>query len=211
MLQFVREIPIRIVIQGALSARRGFLFHLAAGFSGEVDPLSGMSVNLMLLDEWLWQLKKDLEQDIFQATSESFNHTFAEIMAIARLRLTEKAEEQGVRLASLVFREERGATFSWDLGLPPEQMQFTSFQFIECVPRDGQFQLLRLGFTWLRLQSCEADYAHESFRILKTLSFGDVAGLYARLSGFLGMRLDSGSSLLKVSVENTEDGSKVIL
>lgn len=211
MLQFVREIPIRIVIQGALSARRGFLFHVAAGFSGEVDPLSGMSVNLMLVDQWLWNLKKDLENDIFQATSESFNHTFAEIMAIVRLRLTEDATEQGVHLASLTFREERGATFSWNQEMPPEEMTFTSFQFIECLPKDKEFQLLRLGFQWRRVQGCEADYAYESFRILKSLSYGDATGLYAKLADFVGVKLESGSSLLSVSVENLEDSSKVIL
>lgn len=211
MLQFVREIPIRIVIQGALSARRGFLFHVAAGFSGEVDPLSGMSANLVLVDEWLWKLKKDLEKDIFQATSESFNHTFAEVMAIARLRLTENATAEGVHLASLTFREERGAMFAWDQGLSPDQMKFTSFQFIEAFPKGGEFQLLRLGFQWQRVQGCEADYAHESFRILKSLSYSDAASLYTKLTDFVGVKLDSGSSLFSVSVENLEDGSKVIL
>ena len=50
MLQLIRETPIRVVSEGTLSSRRGFLFYIAAGFSKEVDPLSGMSVDLVQVD-----------------------------------------------------------------------------------------------------------------------------------------------------------------
>lgn len=159
MLQFVREIPIRIVIEGASSARRGFLFYLAAGFFKEIDPLSGMSVDLVLVDQWLASLKKDLEQTVFitpgdavvresfsneaslressiwggssNKSAESFSHSFAEIMSVSRLNLIEKAEKYGASLKSLRFREERGWSFSWDSAQSPEEMVFSCSLYLE--------------------------------------------------------------------------------
>ncbi len=125
MLQLVREIPIYTTIQGALSSRRGFLFHLSAGFSHEVDPLSGMSVNLVKVDEWLWRLKKNLEKDVFVSETESLNHTFAEIMAVTRLNLLEETEKKKKKKASLckacVFVKNEVGVFLGMKNCPPKK------------------------------------------------------------------------------------------
>lgn len=210
MLQFVREIPIRIVIQGALSYRRGFLFHVAAGFNHEVDVLSGMSVNLMDVDLWLAALKKELEKEVFHVSSESFNSCFAEIMSLAQSLLSKMATEQGVTLASLTFREERGSIFSWDCAEPRDRLKFTSFQYVESFSHSVAFQLLRCGFVWQRAQGCEADYSYESFRLLKSLSNREAAPLPRQLEQLIGVKLNSGSTLMSVQIEYLEDKSKVI-
>ncbi|WP_374030072.1 hypothetical protein [Bdellovibrio bacteriovorus] len=201
MLQFVREIPILIVIQGALSSRRGFLFHLAAGFTKEIDPLSGMSVNLMLVDEWLKDLKTDLEATLFESSSESVNHAFAEVMAVARLNLTEKAEKEGAQLASLRFREERGWSFSWSHEQSPEEMMFTYPHYIESLPKNEKFDLLRVNFEWHRVQGCEADYQHEGFLLLKKLAQKEASELQNSLPSLLQTKLPSGSSLQNIELE----------
>lgn len=211
MLQFVREIPIRIVIQGALSSRRGFLFHLAAGFSHEVDPLSGMSVNLMFVDEWLWKLKKDLEKDPFISSRESLNHAFAEIMAVARLNLTEKAAELGVKLSSLTFREERGWSFSWKSSQTPEEMTFQYKHYIESVPKDDAFDLLRVAFDWERVQGCEADYQHEGFLLLKPIAAKDSETLREELSKCIGHQLSTGSRVRNIEIEYLGENYKLTL
>jgi len=211
MLQFVREVPIRIVIQGALSSRRGFLFHLAAGFSHDVDPLSGMSVNLMLIDEWLWKLKKNLEKDPFITDSESMNPAFSELMAVARLNLTEQAESVGAELRSLTFREERGWSFSWEADQSPEDMVFCYPQYLESLPKEDLFDLVRVGFRWVRVQGCNADYHHESFLLLKSLAVKESAVLLEQLEKWVGYKLPSGSFVQGVQVEYLGENYSVTL
>nr|WP_295905977.1 hypothetical protein [uncultured Bdellovibrio sp.] len=211
MLQFVREVPIRIVIQGALSSRRGFLFHLAAGFSHDIDPLSGMSVNLMFVDEWLWKLKKDLEKDPFISSRESFNHAFAEVMAVTRLNLTQNAAELGVTLSSLTFREERGWSFSWNSAQAPEEMTFQYKHYIESMPKEGACDLVRVAFDWERVQGCEADYQHEGFLLLKPIANKDSEVLREELAKVVGHVLPSGSTLKNVQIEYLGENYRLTL
>lgn len=211
MLQFVREIPLRIVMEGALSQRRGFLFYLAAGFHHEVDTLSGMSVNLMDVDEWLWGLKNDLEGSLLQTPSESLNHAYAELMAIARLRLSERAAEQGALLTSLVFREERGWSFSWESSLSPETLIFSHGQWVELISGADKFDLARVEFAWSRVQGCEEDFAHESLRVMKSLADKTVAEVLGHLRGQIVLRLPSGSYLKNISITYLGEDYKITI
>lgn len=203
MLQFVREIPIRITLQGTLSSRRGFLFHLAAGFApkdGHIDPLSGMSVNLMDVDRWLGALKAEFERDLFVSKSASLNHALAEVMAVARLKLAENAEGAGAALHSLTFREERGWSFQWNLHQSPEEQRFVYSHFLELVPKNQTCELVRLDFSWHRVFDCEAEYQHEGFRLLKGLSLSGLDDLLFRLQELKGHTLSSGTCLEDISV-----------
>ena len=212
MLQFVREIPISIVIEGASSARRGFLFHLAAGFSKDVNPLSGMTVNLMLVDQWLWDLKSAIEQDVFVSKSESLSHAFAEILAVTRLNLIEQAEKEQATLASLSFREVRGWGFSWSNKLSPEQMLVRNSQFLEAFLQVREsFALLKAEFEWLRVANCESDFSHESFKIVKNLSVKSFAELSEALSTRKGRQLPSGSRLESVTIHHLSEGFQLTL
>ncbi|MGE9743946.1 hypothetical protein ACQORX_03790 [Bdellovibrio bacteriovorus] len=204
MLQFVREIPIRITLKGALSSRRGFLFYLAAGFSpksGHIDPLSGMSVNLMDVDQWLGALKAELERDLFVSKSASLNHALAEVMAVARLKLAENAEGAGTVLRSLTFREERGWSFEWNAKQSPEEQRFVYSHFLELVPKDQTCKLVRLDFSWRRVFDCEGEYQHEGFRLLKGLKISGLEDLLVQLQPLKGFKLPSGSTLEDVSVQ----------
>ena len=195
MLQFVREIPVRILIEKASSERRGFLFYLAAGFAKEIDPLSGMTVNLVKVDQWLTQLKANLEKDVF--------NSFAEIMAIARLNLVEQAEKEGATLKSLRFREERNWSFSWDARQSPEQMLVSHLHFTEAFTQDPEiFDLLKIEFSWQRLANCEADFQHEGFKILKSLSAKTFPELRRQLSEYKGKTLESGSLLQAITLHH---------
>lgn len=203
MLQFVREIPIRITLKGALSSRRGFLFHLAAGFSpksGRIDPLSGMSVNLMDVDQWLGALRAELERDVFISKNASLNHALAEVMAVARLKLAENAEQADTVLSSLTFREERGWSFQWNLQQSPEQQRFVYSHFLELVPQGKSCQLLRLDFVWCRVYDCEEDYQHEGFRLLKGLTLSGLDDILMQAASLKGRKLSSGSYLESIQV-----------
>lgn len=209
MLQFVREIPIRITLKGALSSRRGFLFYLAAGFSpksGRIDPLSGMTVNLMDVDQWLGALKAELERDLFVSKSASLNHALAEVMAVARLKLAENAEPADAVLTSLTFREERGWSCQWNSQQSPEQQRFVYSHFLELVPQGQGSQLLRLDFVWCRVFDCEADYQHEGFRLLKGLSLSGLEDVLAQAASLKGHKLSSGSSLESIRVNVLAEG-----
>ncbi|MGZ3844064.1 MAG: hypothetical protein ACXVCA_18390 [Bdellovibrio sp.] len=218
-LQFVREIPICIVIE-ASSERRGFLFYLAAGFHKELDPLSGMSANLLLVDKWLENLKKDLQQNPFKTANvensqslaakillmdsdkgSTMNHAFAEIMAVVRLYLVEEAEKENTVLKSLRFREQRGWTFSWNSTQSPEEMLFSNDFYIECFNPNGSFDLVKVTFNWSRQTNCEADYFKESLKLLKMCQINTSAGLLqGLLKSFVGIRLSTGSFLASVNM-----------
>lgn len=212
MLQFVREIPISIILEGASSARRGFLFHLAAGFSKDINPLSGMTVNLMLVDQWLGELRASLEKDVFSSKSESLSHAFAEILAVTRLNLVEQAEKEQATLVSLSFREERGWRFSWNHKLSPEQMLVSYSQFLEAFVHEREnFALLKAEFEWLRVANCETDFSHESFKIVKNLSVKSFAELSEALSLKKGQRVQSGSRLDSITIHHLTQGYHLTL
>lgn len=218
MLQFVREIPIRIVIEGASSVRRGFLFYLAAGFHKEIEPLSGMSADLVMVDQWLGTLKKDLEQSPFKALHKNslengmasspdtslgtINHSLAEIMAVTRLNLMEKAEKEGVVLKSLRFREERGWSFSWNSAQSSEEMIFSHTYYLETFTKTAGFDLLKVTFSWARRQGCEFDYYRESLRLLKVCQSRPFKNLHKELNAVLGSKLPSGSFLNSIEVNH---------
>lgn len=203
MLQFVREVPISIVIEEAPSQRRGFLFHLAAGFSKSVDPLSGMTVNLVLVDQWLADLKANLEKD--------FHTSFADIMALTRRNLLENADKEAAHLVSLSFREERGWSFSWVASEPPEVLNFSYSHYLESFPKDEKFDLLKVIFHWRRLPGCEEDFQHEGFKLLKGVSLRESVDLQEDLSQCVGHRLSSGSFLQKVEIQYLGSGYSVSL
>lgn len=211
MLQFVREIPIRIVLQGALSNRRGFLFYMSVGFSAEVDPLSGMTVNLVAVDEWLGSLKEDLEESIFISPTDSLYHAYAELMAVSRLNLLEKADKENVKLTSLRFREERGWSFSWDSQLPADEMNFSFSHYLESLSSSERFDLLKLEFEWRRQPSCESDLQHEGFKILKEVSQVPAADLRPKLHESLGYLLKSGTSLVRIHIHHLGEGYRLSL
>lgn len=207
MLQFVREIPISIVLQSASSARRGFLFKLAAGFSKEINPLSGMSVNLVSVDQWLAALKTDLEQTVFESKSESLSHAFAEIMAVVRLNLVEQAEKEQAQLSSLDFREERGMGFSWNHQQSPEELVIKHVHFLEgFLANAAEASLLKVEFSWLRVPDCEADFSHEGFKILKILAAKNFEDLCSKLALHKGGELESGSYLAQIQLHNLSKG-----
>lgn len=203
MLQFVREIPIRILIQKASSERRGFLFYLAAGFSKEVNPLSGMTVNLVLVDQWLKELKEAVESAPFISEHDNLNASFAEIMAVTRLNLVEKAEQEGASLISLEFREERSWSFSWDHEMPVEELSMKYNHFMEALPLiPSESDLLKIEFKWRRQQNCDADFHHEDFKILKPLAPRDHGHLHSLLKEKLNTKLASGSTLEAIQVHH---------
>lgn len=191
MLQFVREIPIRIVLQETPSSRRGFLFHVAAGFArqdGQIDPLSGMSVNLMHVDSWLAELKTQAEQNPCTSLND--------LLENFRATLSGKATSQGAQLCSLVLREERGWSLSWSLVETLSGVRWTYAHYLELLPLAGRFELVRVGLTWLRPSSCEADLQHEGFKIMKSLqNTSGLEELLEKLIPFKGMTLASGCLL----------------
>jgi hypothetical protein len=168
MLQFVREIPVLIVIHGALSQRRGFLFRLQAGFSKPVDPLSGMSANLTKVDQWLSEVQMDLQAQTFYSTSaENFNEALLEIHEATRADLQGLAQSDGTSLESLHWIEERGVEVSWQASWG--QTYFSTRHFIEDFS-SGHFELLKLRLSWsLPPENLTIDLGHQGFLLLRGL------------------------------------------
>lgn len=74
--------------------RRGFFFTLSVGFEAPVDPMSGMTVNLVHVDRWLSELAVPVETDDIWFMM----HTFG-------VALEKRAEEFGARLSRIEIRD----------------------------------------------------------------------------------------------------------
>ncbi|WP_373997717.1 hypothetical protein [Bdellovibrio bacteriovorus] len=214
MLSFVREIPISLVIEGALSARRGFLFYVSAGFHAPINPLSGMSADLVLIDKWLGELKSHLESKAWIAETEILNPTWASVLAESRNFLSQKADAAEVKLYSLNFREERHWSFSWDTTQTLLQARFSYAHYLESLPLDGKFELLKLNFIWKHDSKNginQDDYRHEGFRLLKSASQKTSDDFFKEVDSWVGKRLPSQSFLEQVKIEFLTSGHSLIL
>ena len=200
MLQFVRQIPIRIVVQGTLSSRRGFLFSMAAGFSKDVDPLTGMSVNLIEVDKWLAETEERFSGLLTVSDHDTLQDGIADWVHAIRSFLDEMAKGEGATLSSLTFREERGWTISWNLQLPETRLLFTYSHYLEVFPAKERFDLLKVNFTWMRSVGCSVDCQHEGFKILKAMNPQDVSCLENSLRQAVGKC---------VGEESASDGTKL--
>lgn len=210
MLQFVREIPIQVIVQKASSERRGFLFYVAAGFSKEINPLSGMTVNLTQVDKWLQDLKKDLEKEAFVSSAENINQALSELLTKSRLQLAAQAQTEKATLVSLQFREERSWSFSWSEEQEGELFKYD--HFLEVFPKSPQeFALLKIEFCWRRALHCEVDLRHEGFKILKELTAKNHRELREKLQNKIGICLANSSELSMVIVHYVGINQMVIL
>jgi len=199
MLQFVRQIPLRIVTQGALSDRRGFLFYASVGFHKDVDPLSGMSVNLVKVNACLAKLKSDVEKEVFSKDSEGWGPVFSQVLLRLRQDLVHFAEQEGAQLTSLLLLEERGLEILWDTQEERQNFLISHKEYLESY-KDGKSCLLGVRLRWMRHGACHADYRDESLRILKTVKSS------TRWLDLLGQQLESGTYLH--SIEVTDPASK---
>ena len=201
MLQLIRETPIRVVSEGTLSSRRGFLFYIAAGFSKEVDPLSGMSVDLVQVDNWLAQAVERFGQGNFEIISQDFHGGLTGWAEAIRQFLDRCAQEDGATLTSLCFREERGWSFSWQPELSSGQWIYSYSHFIESIPLTGAFDLLKINFNWLRVEGCSADLQYEGFKLLKPMTEVGAQDIIESLRDLWGKRLASGTVLNSIDVD----------
>lgn len=204
MLKLVRQIPIRIVIQGALSSRRGFLFSMAAGFSKEIDPLTGMSVNLSEVDKWLSEAAKRFSGLLSVSDYESVNDGLTDWVYAIKSFLSEKALVEGAELVSLELREERGWAAAWHLSLPEPGLLFTYSHYLEVFPDTGSFDLLKVHFSWLRHVGCIADCQYEGFKILKALNPQDVSLLQKALTLVIGKVVGDESVLAPTKLQGVQ-------
>lgn len=212
MLQLVREIPLRIVVRQASISSRGFLFYLSAGFSKKIDPLTGMSVNLVTVDKQLSKLKTLLEGQEFASSSENLNRTFAVILNQARVILEEAAKLEQAELTKIVLREVRGWSVVWDQNLPAQHVLCRHGHFLEAFPHlRNEFDLLKIEFEWLSEPSCTADFHHEGFKILQSLKATELQGCHMNsirqhLKRYLGHQLPSDSRLKSIMIHHLGEG-----
>lgn len=204
MLQFVRQIPIRIVMQETLSSRRGFLFSMAAGFTKKVDPLTGMSINLIQVDEWLNEAEKRFSGHLSVCEYDSVYDGVADWVHALRFFLEKKARMAGAELVSLVLQEERGWSISWDHQLPQLKLLFTYSHYLEAFPVDGGFDLLKVHFSWLRGVGCTTDCQHEGFKLLKALNPHDASSLQSSLKQVVGTVVGETTNLVPTILQTVQ-------
>ncbi len=208
MISFNREIKISMSINEALSDRRGFLFHVSAGFGSvdqKIDKESGMLVSLVDVDMWLSDLRKKLEARPFPASRWKTEDTYAELLKKARLFLQEKAQTSGAELTSLHFREDRGWGFYWESDLDDRCLRIYQSQFIELFDSQLGPRLCRAEFHWARVSDCSQDLHRESIGLLKKLSLKSYQDILNRLDSIRKYELQSGTVLSSVKLVNSRD------
>jgi hypothetical protein len=207
-MQFFREVPLRIQFQ-APSERRGFLFRVAAGFAGDVDPESGMSVNLVDIDRWLADMQQSLQSRVFDLESEV--HLASRLVYECRDFLKRSAQPHGVVLSSLRLSEERSGVFSWDLHVQEGFFNQECSYYLEFF-EVGQFvDLLQLRFRWLCPSTCQEDLFAEGLKLLKDVRALSQADLAHTLSPFKGILQEDGNILEGISLEYRSQGFRLEL
>lgn len=210
MLQFVRQIPIRIVIKDApLEVKRGFLFQVAAGFNKNVDPESGMSVNLVLVDRWLLELQTLLESQEVLVDSVS-DWRFA-VLQQAQQFLSKNAGLENAQLVSLDFAEVRGSSFSWDHDLP-ERTYFAKFaEYVEFFAPAQKFDLVRLELVWRCSAHQISDLKKIGKKLIRRSSQKGAEHFVESLQKTLGFTLSDESRLQKIEIHHLAEAYKLTL
>lgn len=201
MLSFVRKTSLRVVFIGPRSERRGFLFHLSAGFSKSVDPLSGMSVDLNLVDRWLAEVGAHFSEAFDFSHVQSLQSGLFDWGQRIKIFLEEKAQENNALLSHLHFQEERGWSFAWSQSLPPQQMLFSVPHYLEVLPKEEKFDLVRVVLVWVCGPYCLLDFQVQGARLLKNVKFTDPHFLQQSLTPLIGTSLDESSHLHSIRLE----------
>jgi hypothetical protein len=193
MLQFFREIPIRVLIEKASAERRGFFFYVAAGFHKQLDPLSGMTVNLVDVDLALSHLKQTLE-------SESFAD-LAHVVTTAAKILNTEATRMGALLTKIEFREERNFSILWEQK-SSEVLCYKYNHYMEDLNPALEWDLFKISLTWAKAVGCTDDLQYEGVKILKQLPGSSPAKVREYLGSKLGFQLQSGSWIKAVHMQS---------
>ena len=203
-MQIVRQKAFSYVITEPLPVRRGFYFKLAAGFQKEVEPHSGMTVNLTDVDSWLNSFIQKIPENGF-AVSESHPE---QILLQAREFLQFCAHGRKAKLVSLSLSEERNWSLNWNESLPAGHFLFECSHFFESFHADCK-PLLRIFFQW-QVSSMKAyDYPYESLKLLKSCGLDSCASMEAnidKLADLCKAELGSTSFLQKIAIENKAGG-----
>ena len=207
-MQFFREIPLRIQFQ-APSERRGFLFRLSAGFSNDIDPESGMSVNLVDVDHWLSELQRSLQAKIFDLESDI--HLASRLVYECRDFLRRLAEPSGVILSSLKLMEERSGVFSWDLHVREGFFNQECSYYLEFFENGHFVDLLQMRSRWLCPNTCQEDLFSEGLKLLKDVRAISQEDLAQTLSPFKGILQENGNILEAISLEYRSQGFRLEL
>ncbi|MDG0816123.1 hypothetical protein [Bdellovibrio svalbardensis] len=143
-------------------------------------------------------------------SSESLNQVCAEILASARLNLSQQAQSDGTQLVSLEFREHRGWAFSWCVPQGVEEMTLKHFYYHEAFLADpAKFELFKIELQWRRLVGCDFEFASLGDVLLKELRASNLEELCRKLSQLKGHKVESGSLLDAVTVHNLSQNFKV--
>lgn len=207
-MQFFREIPLRIQFQ-APSERRGFLFRLSAGFSNDIDPESGMSVNLVSVDRWLHELQTSLQAKIFDLESDV--HLASRLVYECRDFLRKLAETEGVVLSSVKLSEERSGVFSWDLHVREGFFNQECSYYLEFFENAHFVDLLQMKFRWLCPNTCQEDLFSEGLKLLKDVRAISQEDLAQTLSPFKGILQENGNILEAITLEYRSQGFRLEL
>lgn len=208
MISFNREIKISMSMNETLSDRRGFLFHVSAGFTSKdqkVDKDSGMLVSLVDVDQWLAELRKKLEARPFPASRWKTEDTYADLLKKSRLFLQEKSRLFNADLVSLNFREDRGWGFYWESTFDDKCLRIYQSQFVELFDARLGARLCRLEFHWARVSDCSQDLHRESISLLRKLALKSYQDIIERLDSIKSHELKSGTVLAGIKLVNSRD------
>lgn len=210
MLQFVRQTSIRIVIEETPSGpRRGFLFKMAAGFQKEIDPQSGISVNLVSVDRWLQELKRGLESSSLSLQQKKDWRSY--VLQQAQDFLLKKANEEGAQLVSLQFHEERGGGFGWKAELKPDEYLIKLSQMIEVFQPHEDFDLVRVDFIWKCNQNQNVDLKKMGRKLVRHCSRKGAEHFVEALQRVVGGQFSDGARLSEIELHYLGQGHSLKL
>lgn len=168
-----------------------------------------MSVNLVDVDRWLFELQQSLQVKIFDLESDI--HLASRLVYDCRDFLRKLAEQSGVVLSYIKLVEERSGVFSWDLHVREGFFNQECSYYLEFFENGHFVDLLQMKFRWLCPNTCQEDLFSEGLKLLKDVRAISQEDLAQTLSPFKGILQENGNILEGISLEYRSQGFRLEL
>lgn len=168
-MQVFRKIPICLKVSLSPSERRVFLFKLSVGFRGPIDPQTGMSIDIGLVDKWLVELKVLAERKNIESFEVSWNSFYYSLLGMVKNYLNEKSSAVGVELRSILLEEVRNLSLVWQSQSHHNGCSILYSHFLEDINFEGRPDLMKVLLSWKLENGESADFHKLGIELLKSI------------------------------------------
>ena len=134
-MKFFRKVQISTLLTKPLSDRQGLLFSLSVGCSAPLNPLTGMTVDLPLMDAWLSSVKQQIEAQSSESAETSLATLY--LLGLQILDVLQQKSQGSAEIMTLKLQTPQGEELIWKLQGGWQQVATYS---LELLNYNGRYQ-----------------------------------------------------------------------